>query len=215
MSQVPLLLIPVRSFETGKRRLSAELGPLARRALISALLDNLLRQAAVWPGLEHTVVLSPCAEVRAHARSAGARVLSQPPLDHLDEALSHTLNAALTLACAQLRRPEQGDLMIVASDLPCVTVDDLRDLAARSRSAAGHAKTVIATDLAGTGTNALFLPAGNTLAFRYGPDSAGRHVQSAIAAGQASVCATLAGLAFDLDTPDDIKAWRQLERSAA
>lgn len=214
MSLPPLLLIPSRSFETGKRRLAAHLDPVSRRALIRELLDKLVHEAAQWPGLENTVVLSPCREVLAHARAAGAVALSQPPFDHLGEADSHTLNAALSLACEQLQRPARGDLLVVSADLPWVSAQDLRDLAAFSREGPGPRPVVVATDLAGTGTNALVLPQGVELPFCFGPDSARRHERAA-ASDQPVRCVRLPGLAFDLDTPEDLDTWQRTERGLA
>jgi len=208
----PWLLVPVRSFAGGKRRLAACMDAAQRRELNRAFLDHVLGQAAAWPGLAATVVVSPCREVLAHARACGARVLRQPALPHLDEAASETLNAALTIARAHLPMHAR-DLMIVSSDLPRLTTADLQ----RLRKGGHRGRVVIATDRAGTGTNALYLPyeAAQQFSFCFGEDSARRHERAAREIGRDVARVAIPRLAFDIDTPADLAALKTPESASA
>ncbi|MBP7565339.1 MAG: 2-phospho-L-lactate guanylyltransferase [Burkholderiaceae bacterium] len=211
----PWLLVPVRSLAQGKRRLAGRLDARERAALNTQFLDHLLAQAAHWPGLEHTVVVSPCTDVLARARAAGARALRQPALPHLDEASSQALNAALTIARQTLRRWGARSLLVASCDLPGLRARDLRALADCGRCGPGAPRVALATDRAGRGTNALYLPAGTALPFCFGAHSARRHADAARQRGLALARADIAGLAFDIDTPDDLALWLQPEQACA
>lgn len=215
MNSPPWLLIPVRSLSDGKRRLAARLDAPARRALNEQFLDHLLEEATFWPELAQTVVVSPCEEVLRRARTAGARALRQPELPRLDEISSETLNAALELARRELQRWGTKELMVVSSDLPWMGSADLESLADCSRDVEGRRRVVIATDRAGHGTNALYLPCGASLPFRFGLDSARHHGNAARVMGFPVARVVIPGLAFDVDTPADLDVLWQLEQNCA
>jgi 2-phospho-L-lactate/phosphoenolpyruvate guanylyltransferase len=208
----PWLLVPVRSFASGKRRLAPVLDAASRHAHGMAMLDHVLAQAAVWPGLDRTVVLSPCTEVLCHARAAGARALRQPALPRLEEASSAALNAALSHARRELAHWGRAPLLVVSSDLPWLQSTDLQHMARCSRQGR---RVVVAADHAGQGTNALFLPTGAALPFRFGQDSLRRHGAAARALGRPVARVDIAGLAFDVDTPADLQRLQLGKRNFA
>lgn len=208
---LPWMVIPVRSFTQGKRRLGGVLDESARGELNRDFLSQLLRQAARWPGLRRTVVVSPCTDVLGAARAAGARALRQPKLPHLDEASSQTLNAALEFARFELQRREAADLLVVSSDLPHASVDDFQRLAALARDGQGS-RVAIAMDRAREGTNALFVPSGARMPFCFGPGSAKRHADAAAARSLDWTQAVLPGLGLDIDTPADLASWQRMNR---
>lgn len=194
----PWLVIPVRSLTDGKQRLAPVLDAARRRALNEAFLHHVLQQAAAWPGLAQTLVVSPCDDALALARQAGARTLHQHPVDG-----GH--NAALVQAAQALRAEDaKRGLMVVSSDLPTLRANDLQTLA----EVPHHC--VIATDRAHCGSNALFLPAGAPLLFRFGVDSRRLHYAAFVQAGWPVRCIEVDGLAFDVDTPEDLALVHEL-----
>ena len=68
--------------------------------------------------------------------------------------------------------------------------------------------TLIA-DKTGTGTNGILLPAAAARGFAFGEASLARHAQRFGAAGQPVRLWRDAGLALDIDTPDDLSAWQR------
>ncbi|MBS0474437.1 MAG: hypothetical protein JSR28_04720 [Proteobacteria bacterium] len=64
-----------------------------------------------------------------------------------------------------------------------------------------------ATDLAGTGTNALCLPPGTNFQFHVGEASRQRHVAEALRQGLCCRVVQLHGLVFDPDTVADYDFW--------
>lgn len=192
------VLLPVHGISAGKSRLAGVLDETARAALNRHLLAHTLEVIAAWQGgLAQCLVVSPCAEARADAAAAGA--LTE------QEAAGGDLNAALRLGAQALARYGADRLLVLACDLPYLSAPALDAFTAR---AATGAQIALATDRAGSGTNALAMPAGAPALFHFGLDSRARHLAAFALAGYSSVCATPAELAFDLDTPQDYAAWQ-------
>ncbi len=203
----PWLVVPVRSLGDGKRRLAPVLDGRARRQLNRRFLLHVLEQAAIWPSLGRTVVVSACSEVLTLARRTGAGVLREPDFGSASAPCGNALNAALSFARASLCGGDssRGDFMVIPCDLPSLSHLDLRKLAAMGEvDESGEKRAVLAPDRAGTGTNGLFLPAGSAFEFHFGANSAVRHRAYARKAGLSIALLRTPGLAFDVDTPADL-----------
>jgi 2-phospho-L-lactate guanylyltransferase len=72
----------------------------------------------------------------------------------------------------------------------------------------------IAPDRAGTGTNGLVLRPPGVIGFRFGKGSFALHLEEVERAGVPLVAVNRAGLAFDLDTPQDLARWLELGDAA-
>jgi 2-phospho-L-lactate guanylyltransferase len=101
------------------------------------------------------------------------------------------LNAALAGAASAL--PDR--LVIVHADLPGLHCDDITALIA-----AADRGVALAPDRRGTGTNAMALRDARGAFFGFGPDSFARHCAAYPGAGEVR----RAGLALDIDLPDDL-----------
>ena len=66
------LVVPVKSLRDGKSRLAPVLSVAERRAFNEWLLVRTLQQAALFPGLERTLLVSACEEACACASAQGA-----------------------------------------------------------------------------------------------------------------------------------------------
>jgi 2-phospho-L-lactate guanylyltransferase len=137
-------------------------------------------------------VISSDARALAVARELGAE-----PLVERGQGLNHALYLgrrwAMERACAEV-------LLVILSDLPWLASADLEALLAL----ASRASVVIAPSKDG-GTNALLLRPPHAIPFRFGPDSAARHAAAAQERGLPVALARSPGLAFDVDTPDDVR----------
>ncbi|MFT3721120.1 2-phospho-L-lactate guanylyltransferase [Pseudorhodoferax sp.] len=192
----PLLVLPVKSLAGGKSRLALHLAPAQRRSLNAELLARTLALAARFPSLEHTLVVSRCPEVLAMARARGAAVLVEQGCG-----LNTAVAQSLQLPMHAQDRPGSR-VLVLSCDLPLASEQDLRALAA-------HDGVVLATDRAGTGTNALGLPRGLPFQPHYGPASRQHHTAEAALRGQPCRVLHRPGLAFDLDTWDDYREWQR------
>ncbi len=215
MTERPWLVIPMRSWSDGKRRLAGCLPAGGRFELNRRFFEHLLAQAAVWPGLDRTLVVSPCKDLLARAAAAGAHGLHEPACTaHADTGDSEGLNTALCLARDALRARQAGHMLVVASDLPMATAQDMRQLYEAACRTDRHAGVALAADRGGQGTNALCLPLDSELAFCFGRDSAPGHVRAAKTLGLPVIQVRLEGLALDIDTPRDLEDWRRLLAAA-
>ena len=100
----PWLVIPVKSLRDGKTRLASALDPVQRREFMDRLLVRTLDQAAQFPGLERTLVVSACSETRTRATALGAHVLNES---------GRGLNAALKLAHENLQQRSTTQMLVV------------------------------------------------------------------------------------------------------
>lgn len=196
----PWLVVPVKAFAAGKSRLAAVLGAAEREALNEELLCRILATARGYPGLARTAVVSDCDRALACASAAGALAIRQRSGPGLNEATAEGLDA--------LARRGAERVLVVACDLPLLEPRDLRELGALARDAR---RVVLCPDKHGLGTNAIALPADARFDFRFGVASYAAHVASAERAGLTAVRHFNARIAFDVDTPEDLTAWRLRE----
>jgi len=190
------LVIPVKPFQESKSRLHHVLDADQRAALSRRLLDGLLAtvmEFAAEPGVQMAgaLVISRDRAALRLAEWAGAVALSENGAD---------LNAALEEARRQVALFEADALLVLPSDLPLLTVDDLHALYALAVKQPG---LVIAPSRDG-GTNALLLRPPHAIDFAFGPDSFQRHCQLARANGYRCQVVESSSLAFDIDWPQDL-----------
>ena len=190
------LVIPVKPFQESKSRLHHVLDVDQRAALSRRLLDGVLTTVmkfAAEPSVQMAGVLVISRDRAAlHlAEKAGAVAMAERGAD---------LNGALEEARRQVMRFGADALLVLPSDLPLLTVIDLRALHALAAEQPG---LVIAPSRDG-GTNALFLCPPHAIDFAFGLDSFQRHCKLARANGHRCQVVESSSLAFDVDWPRDL-----------
>jgi 2-phospho-L-lactate/phosphoenolpyruvate guanylyltransferase len=182
------VLVPLKRLDDAKTRLSAALTADERAALMLELLQGVLvaaREADVGP---ITVVssepLAPNGVPRFDDRGLA-----------WNDALAAAMREVVTEPIAA----------VVSADLPRITADDVRALVA----ATPERGMAIARALDG-GTNAVSMrPVGVVMTHFGEPSSASVHAFATAEAGLAARIIDLPGLAFDIDTPDDLQQLRE------
>ncbi len=193
-----IALIPVKRLEESKSRLLPELPDAKRQALTLAMLEDLIEALQRSGCVERIAVTTPDPQVASRARAAGAEVVLRP---------EPGLNAALEDAAVRLAAASDEPLLVVLGDVAGALPEDFRRLVGYARNARGAAKGVWLTPSADGGTSALLLRPARAIAFRFGPESARRHREAALAAGVAYQEVALPSLAIDLDQPEDLSAF--------
>ena len=188
------LVVPVKSLREGKTRLASVLAPAQRYALMEQFLVHILAQAAQYPGLDKTVVVSGCGEARARAIELGVHAIAETGIG---------LNAAIDQGRLAVRKWGASKMLVVPCDLPMLDSEDLRQLSRHSK----NGLIAIAPDRRGIGTNGLCLDPKLEFAFTFGEHSYRGHLESALCLGMEHNVANCAGLAFDVDTPEDLAEW--------
>jgi 2-phospho-L-lactate/phosphoenolpyruvate guanylyltransferase len=194
-------IIPARPLEEGKSRLAEALTPMERQRLNQRFFRQTLDVTAAVVGRERTLVISRSEPLLSIAQSLSFRTLL--------ETVPHGLNAALTQAANEAQRRGATGVLSVSCDLPFLIPDELRALLDVAHQGDGLA---IASDRAGTGTNALVMSPIGAIPYRYGLGSFAAHQEAARAAGLTLNVVRRAGLSFDIDTPDDFEQMEEIRR---
>jgi 2-phospho-L-lactate guanylyltransferase len=194
------IIVPHRGLAAAKTRLAPVLDDGEREALARRLLEQVLRVA--HQACSDVVVITPSEALGELVSAAGARLVVQRGMG---------LNAGLDQARDEAIRDQVETLVILHGDLPNLTTDDVAALLDALPADKGVS---IATDRAGTGTNALALRPPDAIGFRFGVESHLAHIGAADAAGVPLVEVIRPGLAFDLDTPADLARWIELGDAA-
>jgi 2-phospho-L-lactate guanylyltransferase len=182
------VLVPLKRLDDAKSRLSSVLGPEERAALMLELLQGVLaavKEADVGPvTIVSAETLAPNGVPRFDDRGLA-----------WNEALAAAMREVVTEPIAA----------VVSADLPRVTAADVRALVA----ATPDRGMAIARALDG-GTNAVSMRPAGAVPTHFGePQSAAVHAFSTAQAGLAARILDLPGLAFDIDTPDDLDELRR------
>ena len=184
------VIVPVKPLERAKSRLAAALGDAARRALVPAMLDDVLAAVrAAHDGPLLLVSTDPTYDGAAathHAR----RVPDGAP------GYNGAVGAALQLDEVLVA----GAALVLPADLPQLRPDAVRTLAC----ALQEAPVVLAASADG-GTSALGLRPPDAMPSAFGPDSAAAHRRLAREAGLVLAEPPLLAIAIDVDTPDDLR----------
>jgi len=194
-------IVPARPLEEGKSRLAEALTPDERQRLNQRFFRQTLDVTAAVVGRERTLVISRSESLLAIAQSLSFETLL--------EFTPYGLNAALTQAAEAARQRGATGVLSVSCDLPFLIPDELRALIEVAHQGDGMA---IASDRAGTGTNALVMSPVNAIPYRYGIGSFAAHQEAARAAGLTLNVVRRAGLSFDIDTPDDFEQMEEIRR---
>lgn len=184
-------ILPVKSPQNAKQRLTGFLGVEQRETLARILYRQTLATLCQAEGIDRVVVATSDKEVAGHARKSGALVFEEK------EQVSHSASA--DAACLRAIEMGASTVMLVPIDVPTVTAADFTRLAASARPG-----LIVVPSSDGTGTNALVRTPPNCIQSRFGPGSFRAHLDQALAKGLSTDVLRLPGLMFDIDTPEDV-----------
>jgi 2-phospho-L-lactate guanylyltransferase len=192
-----LAILPIKNLDQAKQRLSPELDPTPRRALVEAMFSDTLVALRRARALPDVLVISSDSRAQRIAEGYGATVLTDADSGHNDAAL------------IGLRRA--GDLgidraLLLPADCPLIDPAELDQLAQWPTPARC---VLVVPDRHGTGTNGLLLHPPDAMAPSFGEGSHARHLGNARAAGVHAETVELPSLALDLDTADDLSVIEQ------
>jgi 2-phospho-L-lactate guanylyltransferase len=146
------------------------------------------------PEIEQVLVVSRDQAALSLARSHGARTVQENGAPEL--------NIALTRATVVAQSYATRGVLIVPSDLPMITKEDVYAMLERIQD---PPVVVVAPDRKKEGTNALLVCPVGLIEYDYGPNSFERHCQSARQVGARLEICELPSLALDMDMPEDLE----------
>ncbi len=194
-------LLPAKPLPLAKTRLGSLLDDDARMALAGAMFGDVLHALRGAAGLDAVVVVTADPTLATRARHAGAVVI--------DEGAPRGLNGAVGLGTEAAVRLGADTVLVVLSDVPLVTANDIDDLVAR----APRRGALVVPSKEGTGTNAMLRRPPTVFPACFGGRSLERHVATAERADVPCEIVRSVRLGFDLDTPEDLRAFAALEHT--
>ena len=187
------VLLPVKDFRYAKQRLSSALDARSRAELSRAMLSDVLEVLGGARVPERVVVFTSSDDIVQMAERFGFEVIRENSIqghstavNHMVRELSSSSSRILSMA-ADLPKllPEEIDFILNMATQP-ITIIPSRD---------------------GTGTNGVVFNPPACIAMEYGEGSFRRHLSKAAAAGFAADVLNVPGMAFDIDTPEDLETF--------
>jgi 2-phospho-L-lactate guanylyltransferase len=184
-------IVPVKALALAKGRLSALLSAPERRALVLAMLDDVLAALKATHGVSAIGVISADPAVLALAADRGADALPDRAAD---------LNTALAQAAGHYAAAGATAILALPADVPLVSPTEIEQLIAARSTKRG----MIITPSHDGGTNALLIWPPMALPFLFGKGSLARHLEAARERGLETQLLRSPGLELDIDRPDDL-----------
>jgi 2-phospho-L-lactate guanylyltransferase len=192
------VLLPVKDFKNAKQRLVPVLDAATRSGLARAMLRDVLDVLGRARAAERVVIFTACEEVAQIARPFGFDVVIEESVNGHSAAVNHMVGE-LSAGCSRI--------LSIAGDLPRLVPSEV-DFALE---AASEPITLIPSR-DWTGTNGVVFKPPARIAMEYGEGSFRRHLFKAAAAGIPSDVMDLPGIAFDIDTPEDLQSFLENPR---
>lgn len=186
-------VVPVKSFETAKSRLSGLLSAGERATLAREMLAHVLSVLSAARSLAGIVVVTDSSSVAEVAKAGSAVPVFDPPTatalsDCVDFGLEHARHRGATAG------------LVLMSDLPALTPESVGALLGEL----DRFDVVVVRDGSGLHTNALGIRLETPFKTSFGSsDSFQRHCDTAKGAGLTLSVPVNDALAFDVDTPED------------
>lgn len=196
------IIVPHRGLTAAKTRLAPSLSPEERVAIARRLLERVLAVSREICG--DVAVITPSLDLAPVVEAAGARHVLQRGMG---------LNQGLEQARFDALVDDIGTLVVLHGDLPNLHAADVQALL-DALPEADQPGVAIGPDRSGIGTNGLALRPPGVIGFRFGPGSFAAHAAEAELAGVPLCAVNRSGLAFDLDTPEDLARWLALGDAA-
>ena len=190
------VVLPVKRLDHAKHRLSALLTVGQRRALMAAMLGDVLDALRRVRVSHELLVVTRDEDAARAAQAQSAQVIA----DAGDG--GHSAAAALGIRAAMAGGARR--VILIPGDCPLLEPTDLDALLGLPPARAG--RVVVVADRDGAGTNALLLEPPDAIAPAFGPGSQTRHTEAARRAGVVVENRRPGSLALDVDTPADLRA---------
>jgi 2-phospho-L-lactate guanylyltransferase len=192
-------VVPVKELDRAKQRLAPLLPSAQRRALMLAMVEDVLAALAAAPGLAGIAVVTIDAAAAAVAAGYRARVIAEGARDGHSGAVAAAARLLAAEGCA--------GMLTVPGDVPLVSPQEIAAILAAHRPAPAF---TIAPSHDERGSNAILASPPDLVPFAFGEDSFRPHLAAAAARGVAATILHLPGLARDIDNPEDLVSFMRI-----
>jgi len=188
-----VILVPIKNTSSAKQRLTAVLDQPSRTALAQAMIYDVLTALHNWNTRPPVAVVTSDPYAVTLAKEYGFEVIPDP--DNPGE------TGAIEMATRVCVERGVDSTLVIPADIPLIEVWELEEILK-------HAPTegsVLVPAADGRGTNAAFRRPANLFPLRFGNDSFKPHHAGAQATGKPCVVLNFAGIALDVDNPEDLQ----------
>ncbi|MGC1644872.1 MAG: 2-phospho-L-lactate guanylyltransferase [Candidatus Sulfotelmatobacter sp.] len=188
-----MILVPIKNTSSAKQRLAAVLDQPSRTALAQAMIYDVLTALHNWNTRPPVAVVTSDPYAVTLAKEYGFEVIPDP--DNPGE------TGAIEMATRVCVERGVDSTLVIPADIPLIEVWELEEILK-------HAPTegsVLVPAADGRGTNAAFRRPANLFPLRFGNDSFKPHHAAAQATGKPCVVLNFAGIALDVDNPEDLQ----------
>jgi len=185
------LIVPVKSVDEAKSRLSTILSSRERRQLCLAMLTDVLEAASSSKRIHGITVVGGGLEAQLAARRLSA--------NHLNDDGS-SLNMAIEQANLHSTKEGAEATLMLPADIPLLVQEDVDSMA----NFASRFSSIVISPSRDGGTNGLLRYPPDLMPTFFGPDSYRRHVEEAERRGLRLRVYSSARVALDVDAPKDI-----------
>lgn len=199
-------IVPVKPLATAKGRLSAVLSAAQRRQLVLTMLSDVLTALGQVPDVSATHVVTADRDVAAMARTHKAGIVWEDEAKGLNTGVESGLSAVSTAGGTRA--------LVLPADLPFATAQEISQLVWLEGRAPTRPQLAMVPAADGDGTNALLISPPDAVTPSFGPGSFLAHLGQALARRVDVRVLHLAGLALDIDRPDDLARLLPLQRYA-
>jgi len=189
-------VVPVKELDKAKERLAPLLPPALRRALMVAMLEDVLSALVATQALAGLAIVTVEPEARRLAAKYNARIIEAGARE------GHT--GAVTTAARLLAQEGCLGMLTLPGDIPLISPNEIEQLLAAHRTAPAF---TIAPSHDERGSNAVICSPPNGVPLRFGEDSFFPHLEAAENRGIRPSVLRLPGIALDIDTPEDLAAF--------
>jgi 2-phospho-L-lactate/phosphoenolpyruvate guanylyltransferase len=188
-----VILIPIKNTPTAKQRLAPVLDQPSRTALAQAMLYDVLTAVHNWKDRPPVAVVTSDPYALTLAKDYGFEVIPDP--DNPGE------TGAIEMATRICVERGIESTLVIPADIPLIEAWELEEIL--KHAPAEGSVLVPAAD--GRGTNAAFRRPADLFPLRFGNDSFKPHHAAAQATGKPCIVLNFAGIAVDVDNPEDLE----------
>jgi 2-phospho-L-lactate/phosphoenolpyruvate guanylyltransferase len=196
-------VVPVKVLEGAKQRLSSCLSPEERRALATAMLEDVLDAVSAVRELAGVLVVTVDPVATSLAGRHGARIVTAGARE------GHT--GAVTAAARLLVREGRAGMMTMPGDIPRLSPAEIAATLAAHRAAPSFTIVPAHDDL---GSNTIVCSPPDAVPLRFGEDSFYPHLDAARARGIDPLIVRQPGIGMDIDNPVDLVTFLRMSPRA-
>ena len=194
-------VVPVKTLQKSKTRLSIVLDPQERNILTLTMLEDVLR--AITSSIEcQTVLISSDPRVQGLANNFRVAYLPER---------KQGLNQAIKQATEWCIQNNAESVLVLPADIPLITPEDINQIV----KLGSESSSLVISPSQNGGTNALLQKPPNLIPTCFGPHSFAKHLNEAIARGIMAKVYRSQRLTMDIDSPEDLEDFLKIENQTA